>query len=77
MRLDNGIVAYELAHYKYMDWLSDSNSQSHDWVTGYETIMELLGFHSISCDVATAVCGKEYLVNVYIENERFNFSFTY
>lgn len=77
MRLDSSIVAYELAHYKYMEFISDSNSQSHDWVTGYETIMELLGFHSIPCDVATAVCGKEYQITVYIKNERFDFTFTY
>lgn len=77
MRLDNSIVAYELAHNKYMEWLSDSSSKRCDWVTAYETIVELLGFHSIPCDVATAVCGNEYQITVYIENERFDFTFTY
>lgn len=38
MRLENDIVAYELAHNKYMEWLSESDSQCHDWVIAYETI---------------------------------------
>lgn len=77
MRLDNSIVAYELAHNKYMEWLSDSDSQRHEYVTAYETIVELLGFHSIPCDIGESVCGHKYQITVYIENERFDFTFTY
>lgn len=77
MDLNKSIIAYEIAHYKYMDWLSDSSSQRRDWVTAYETIVELLDFNSIPCDVATGVCGREYRIIVYIENERFDFTFEY
>lgn len=77
MRVDNGIVAYEMAHNKYMEWVSESVSQRHDWVTAYETIETLLGLQGISCNVDTTVCGREYKITVYIENERFDFTFTY
>ena len=77
MRLDSGIIAYELAHNKYMEWLSESDSQRHDWVIAYETIETLLGLQGISYNVDTCICGHEYQVTVYIKNERFDFTFTY
>lgn len=77
MRLDNGIVAYELAHNKYMEWICGDSSQRSEWVSAYETIETLFGFHSIPCDVATSVCGSKYQVTVYIKDERFDFTFTY
>lgn len=77
MKLNNGIVAYEVAHNKYMGWLSETDSQRGEWVTAYETIVELLELNCISCDIATAVCGREYQIIVYIDSEKFSFTFTY
>lgn len=77
MKLNNSVVAYELAHNKYMEWMCDLDSQRRAWVTAYETIVELLELNCITCDTSTSVCGREYRIIVYIEYERFDFTFTY
>ncbi len=77
MVLDNGIVAYELAHNKYMEWLTRDESQRLEWVTAYETIETLLGLQGILYRVDTDINGREYRVTVYIKNVQFDFTFTY
>lgn len=77
MKLNNSIIAYELAHNKYMEWISETQSQSRDYVTAYETIEELLNIHGLSSHTHTGICGHEYKIYVFIEDERFEFTFTY
>lgn len=77
MVLDSGIVAYELAHNKYMEWLARDDSKRREWASAYETIETLLGLNGTPCRVDTDINGREYKVTVYIKNVQFGFSFTY
>ena len=77
MKLNNNIIAYELAHNKYMEWISETQSQRCDYVTAYETIEELLNLHGIAHTTCQGIQGSEYMIHVFIEDERFVFTFTY
>ena len=77
MRLDTSIVAYEIAHNMYMRHLCELDSNCHEWDIAYKTIEELLALNNITCYAHLTLREDGCKIIVFVDGERFDFSFTY
>ena len=77
MKLSGEIVAYEIAHNMYMRHLCELDLNRYEWDIAYKTIKELLGLNNITCYAHLTLCEDGCKIIVFIDGERFDFSFAY
>lgn len=75
MKLITECVAHELAYANFM--ASHVSSYYHDWKVRYETIRSILDDSHIFHTVCSVLSNNEVVVTVFIEDERFIYTFNY
>lgn len=75
MELNTERVAHELAYANFMS--SHVLSHYHDWKVRYETIRSILDDSHIFHTVCSIVNNDEVIVTVFIEDERFIYTFNF